>query len=45
MKERFRQGEELGQFMMGSTVILLFPDRLSFAVAEGDTVCMGQPIA
>jgi len=45
MKERFRQGEELGQFMMGSTVILLFPERLEFTVAEGDTVCMGQPIA
>jgi phosphatidylserine decarboxylase len=45
MKQTFRQGEELGQFMMGSTVILLFPERLDFTVAEGDLVSMGQAIA
>lgn len=45
MKESFNQGDELGQFLMGSTVILLFPERIQFQVREGDLVKMGQPIA
>ena len=45
MQETFTQGSELGQFQMGSTVILLFPDRPDFKVSEGDSVKMGQPVA
>ena len=44
MKEEFQQGDELGQFLMGSTAILLFPEKLDFLVNEGDTVHMGQPL-
>ena len=45
MKQSFVQGEELGQFEMGSTVVLVFSDPVPFNVAEGDTVQYGQPIA
>ena len=45
MQQAFTQGSELGQFQMGSTVILLFPDQPDFKVSEGDQVRMGQPIA
>lgn len=44
MKETFQQGDELGQFLMGSTAILLFPEKLDFRVSEGDSVQMGQPL-
>ncbi|MBT4162553.1 MAG: phosphatidylserine decarboxylase [Gammaproteobacteria bacterium] len=44
MKRIFQQGEELGQFQMGSTVILLFSQRVSFCVEEGEEVRFGQPI-
>ena len=40
----FQQGEELGQFEMGSTVILLFCQPVEFAVKEGDLVQMGQSL-
>ncbi len=44
MKQPFQQGDELGQFLLGSTAILLFPERLDFAVKEGDLVKVGQSI-
>ena len=44
-KQVFAQGDELGYFQMGSTVILLFPERLDFRIREGDEVKVGQPIA
>jgi len=44
MRRIFQQGEELGQFQMGSTVILLFSQPVDFCVAEGDEVRVGQPI-
>lgn len=37
-------GEEIGQFQMGSTVILVFESPLTFRVKEGDTVRYGQPM-
>ena len=39
---QFEQGAELGHFEMGSTVILLFQDRLDFRVKAGDTVKQGE---
>lgn len=44
MKRIFHQGDELGQFEMGSTVILVFPERMTFSVKEGDQVKYGQSI-
>ena len=40
----FRQGDELGHFQMGSTVILVFDRTLSFATGEHDLVQYGQAI-
>lgn len=44
VKRRFAQGEELGRFRMGSTVILVFERALDFAVRAGDEVKMGQAL-
>ncbi len=44
LKHRFNPGEEIGQFQMGSTVILLFSKRLNFIVKQGDRVRVGQAI-
>lgn len=44
MKRMFHQGDELGQFQMGSTVILLFSQRTGFSVTEGQEVRMGQAL-
>lgn len=44
MRRRFAQGDELGQFEMGSTVILIFDHRVDFCVKEGDAVKVGQPV-
>lgn len=41
----FGQGDEVGYFEMGSTVILLFEGAIDWYVAPGDTVRMGQAIA
>lgn len=41
----FNQGEEVGYFEMGSTVILLFEGNVEWCVAPGDKVRMGQAIA
>ena len=44
LKRRFAQGEELGQFQMGSTVVLVFERALDFAVRAGQAVKMGQAL-
>jgi phosphatidylserine decarboxylase len=44
MKRVFHQGDELGQFEMGSTVILVFKERMAFSVKEGEQVKYGQSI-
>ena len=44
MKRIFSQGDELGQFEMGSTVILVFKNRMAFSVKEGERVKYGQSI-
>jgi phosphatidylserine decarboxylase len=44
IRQEFRQGDELGQFQMGSTVILLFSEPLDFIVEEGSKIQVGQPI-
>jgi phosphatidylserine decarboxylase len=46
-----RQGEEMGRFLLGSTVVLLFPGaaaaplRFNPAWAPGGAVRLGQPMA
>jgi phosphatidylserine decarboxylase len=44
--EPVRKGQELGWFEHGSTIIVLTPDRFSFAenVKEGQVIRMGQPL-
>jgi phosphatidylserine decarboxylase len=45
---RLKQGDEMGRFLLGSTVVLLFPPpRVGFNVdwAPGRTVRMGEPMA
>ncbi len=44
MRQVFSAGEELGQFQMGSTVILLFQRRQIFKVSEGQTIRLGDPL-
>lgn len=44
MKHLFQQGDELGQFEMGSTAILVFSERMAFSVKEGEQVKYGQSI-
>jgi phosphatidylserine decarboxylase len=44
MNRVFHQGDELGQFEMGSTVILVFNERMTFSVKEGEQVKYGQSI-
>lgn len=44
MNRTFYQGDELGQFEMGSTVILVFKERMAFSVKEGEQVKYGQSI-
>ncbi|MEX0943047.1 MAG: archaetidylserine decarboxylase [Pseudomonadales bacterium] len=42
--QQFDQGAEIGHFEMGSTVILLHPDKLEFTVNPGEHVKMGEPL-
>ena len=44
MKQAFNAGDELGQFQMGSTVILLSKQKLNFNVSDGDLVNYGQSL-
>ena len=45
---RFRRGEEVGAFMVGSTVIVLFPNEtveIDDRIATGTAIKVGEPIA
>ena len=44
MQQSYKQGEELAQFQMGSTVILLFKTPLTFAFKQGDPIKVGQAL-
>ena len=44
MRRNFAQGDELGRFQMGSTVILLFSQRQQFLAKEGDPVKFGEAL-
>lgn len=41
----FDQGAEVGQFHLGSTVILLFQERIEWAASPGDRIRMGEALA
>ena len=44
---RFKRGDEIGHFKMGSTVILLFPKNTiqwNFSCQPGQTICYGENI-
>ena len=45
MEMTFGQGDEVGQFQMGSTVVLVFGQSVDFLVTSGQQVKFGQPIA
>ncbi|MCZ6502640.1 MAG: archaetidylserine decarboxylase [Gammaproteobacteria bacterium] len=42
---QYQKGDELGQFHLGSTVILLFQQHVSWRVQAGDSVCFGDSLA
>ena len=42
---QYQKGDELGQFRLGSTVILLFPGDIDWQVQPGDTIRFGDPLA
>ena len=42
--QQFEQGAELGHFEMGSTVIVIFKERVDWLPAGGDNVKMGQAL-
>ena len=44
MRRLFKQGDEVGHFQMGSTVILLLSKPLNFSVKQGDEINVGQTI-
>ena len=37
-------GDEMGRFQLGSTVVLVLPEKVSWQVRAGDTVRMGQTL-
>jgi phosphatidylserine decarboxylase len=41
---QFKKGDELGQFYLGSTVILLFPGEVDWQINIGDSVKFGDPL-
>ncbi len=43
--KHYEKGEELGQFHLGSTAIVLLPGNVEWTVSPGDTVRFGQAIA
>lgn len=45
-RREVRAGEELGMFLLGSSILMLFavPKGFRFAVAEGEAVRYGQPL-
>lgn len=46
LETQWSMGQEVGEFRMGSTVVLLFeaPKEFVFDVNAGQTIQMGQPI-
>ena len=44
-EKHFRQGDELGRFLMGSTAIVLLENPVEWQVRSGETVRMGQALA
>jgi phosphatidylserine decarboxylase len=42
---KYKQGDELGQFHLGSTVILLFQGNINWQVQSGDKIRFGEPLA
>jgi len=44
LRRLFKQGDEVGRFQMGSTVILLLSEPLNFSVKQGDEINVGQTI-
>lgn len=42
---QYKKGDELGQFHLGSTVILLFQGDVNWQVQTGDTIRFGDPLA
>ncbi len=45
LRRQFEQGEEIGHFEMGSTVILIFDHEVDFLVKAGQSVQFGEAIA
>ena len=43
-KSIFKQGEEIGYFELGSTVILTAEDHIDWSLSPGDLVKLGQPL-
>ena len=41
---KFEQGEEIGYFQMGSTVVLVFDQEMDFIVDVGQPIKWGQPL-
>ena len=44
MQRHYQQGEEIAQFQMGSTVILLFDEPKPFVFEQGDTIKVGDAL-
>jgi phosphatidylserine decarboxylase len=42
--DQFTKGDELGQFHLGSTVILLFKGNIDWQVSPGDSIKFGEPL-
>ncbi len=40
----FEQGDEIGHFLMGSTVVLVFDQQVDFIVVAGQTIRLGQSL-
>jgi|TARA_B100000959_G_scaffold269911_1_gene316163 phosphatidylserine decarboxylase len=43
--QAYKQGDELGQFQLGSTVVLLFQGDVDWQVKSGDRIRFGEPLA
>ena len=43
-KSTFKQGEEIGHFEMGSTVLLIAQEQMDWTLSPGELVKLGQPL-
>ena len=41
---KFEQGDEIGYFQMGSTVVLVFDQEMDFIIEAGQAIKLGQPL-